>query len=130
MEQRPDRFPAIVDANVLFSALKRNILLYLEEAGFFRPRWSLRIIGEIAAAMARDMKDFPADILSRYAIEPMAADAFIADLIDLNQADADEAIEGMRVSFSNPAYTRTMLLDRMTEIGLIESAAILRALRR
>ena len=35
MERRPDRFTAIIDANVLVCGLKRHLLLNLAEAGFF-----------------------------------------------------------------------------------------------
>lgn len=188
MEQRPDWFTAVLDASVLVGALKRNILLCLAEAGFFRPRWSSRIIDEMAAALAgkktpdaigrlqsrmeiafpegcvsgweaykttvelpdesdrhvlaaaikcdaavivtENIRDFPAETLGVSAIQPMTTDAFVADLIDLDQAMATRIIERMRQDFRNPPYTFGDLLDRMTEIGLTESAAILRALGR
>ena len=41
-----NRFTALLDACVLASPLKRNLLLSLAEAEFFRPRWSARIMGE------------------------------------------------------------------------------------
>ncbi|MFY0308329.1 PIN domain-containing protein [Leisingera sp. D0M16] len=41
-----NRFTVILDANVLFGALHRNIALTLAEGGFFRPRWSKQILEE------------------------------------------------------------------------------------
>jgi predicted nucleic acid-binding protein len=47
-----NRFTALIDACVLAGALKRNILLSLAEAQFFRPRWSPRILDETERAIA------------------------------------------------------------------------------
>lgn len=41
-----NRFTALLDACVLASPLKRNLLLSLAEAEFFRPRWSAPIMEE------------------------------------------------------------------------------------
>lgn len=49
MDQRPDRFTAFIDANVLIPALKRNILLSLAHAGLFRARWSAIVLQEVEA---------------------------------------------------------------------------------
>jgi predicted nucleic acid-binding protein len=48
-----NRFTAFVDACVLAGALKRNLLLSLAEAGFFRVRWSAEVLGETQEAIAR-----------------------------------------------------------------------------
>lgn len=47
-----DRFTAFLDACVLGSGLRRNILLSLAEAGLFRPRWSSRVLDETEKAIA------------------------------------------------------------------------------
>ncbi len=49
-----NRFTALVDACALAGALKRNLLLSLAEAEFFRIRWSAQILDETEAAI-RDM---------------------------------------------------------------------------
>lgn len=46
-----NRFTALVDACTLASNLKRNLLLTLAEAGFFRLRWSALILDETEAAI-------------------------------------------------------------------------------
>ncbi|MGB0506079.1 MAG: PIN domain-containing protein [Pikeienuella sp.] len=185
MERRPDRFVAILDANVLVGALTRNLLLHLAEAGFYRPRWSVWILDEMRRALERqnkpveyldrlflslnaafpeacvedwevyeativdlpdkddkhvlaaavkcdasviiteNLKDFPAVALDPVGVEPVNTDSFIADLIDLNQSAAINAIERMREGFRRPEYTRSDLVNRMSEIGLVQAAAIL-----
>jgi hypothetical protein len=46
-----NRFTALVDACTLTDTLKRNLLLTLAEAGFFRLRWSGPILSETEAAI-------------------------------------------------------------------------------
>lgn len=48
-----NRYTAIVDACSLASALKRNLLLTLAEAEFFRLRWSGKILDETERAIDR-----------------------------------------------------------------------------
>ena len=187
MERRPDRFPVILDANVLVGALARNILLSLAEDGTFRPRWSAKILEEMDRALERrgkqrpyldklksqmerafpeafveewevyeaacaempdpddrhvlaavikcdaavivteNLKHFPQKLLARFAIEPIATDEFIADLIDLNQADAVLSIRRMLHGFNSPTMTPEALVERMNHVGLTASASLLAA---
>ncbi|WP_338821805.1 hypothetical protein WDM22_30950 [Bradyrhizobium septentrionale] len=46
-----NRFTALVDACSLASVLKRNLLLSLAEADFFRLRWSEKILDETQKAV-------------------------------------------------------------------------------
>ncbi|MGN6583694.1 MAG: PIN domain-containing protein [Rhizobiaceae bacterium] len=46
-----NRYTAIIDACVLAGALPRNMILTLAEAGFFRPRWSAKILAETERAI-------------------------------------------------------------------------------
>ena len=50
-----NRFTALIDACVLAGALKRNLILSLAAEGFFRVRWSQRILDETQAAIARQL---------------------------------------------------------------------------
>ncbi|QPF90660.1 PIN domain-containing protein [Bradyrhizobium commune] len=52
-----NRFTALIDACTLVSPLKRNLLLSLAEAGFFRLRWSVRILEETEAAIEKLLND-------------------------------------------------------------------------
>lgn len=51
-----DRFTAVIDACVLAGAFRRNLLLSLAEVGFYRPRWSKRILEETEAAILKITK--------------------------------------------------------------------------
>ncbi|WP_417468483.1 PIN domain-containing protein [Maricaulis sp.] len=53
MSDRADRFTVVLDANVLASALGRNMLLSLAEAGLFRPRWSIESLDETERAISK-----------------------------------------------------------------------------
>jgi hypothetical protein len=46
-----NRYTALIDACVLAGALRRNLLLTLAEAGFFRVRWSRAIMDETQSAI-------------------------------------------------------------------------------
>lgn len=48
-----NRFTAFIDACSLAGALKRNLLLTLAEAEFFRLRWSIKVLDETEAAIAK-----------------------------------------------------------------------------
>lgn len=48
-----NRYTAFIDACTLASALKRNLLLTLAEAEFFRVRWSARVMDETEVAVTK-----------------------------------------------------------------------------
>ena len=52
-----NRYTAFVDACSLAGALKRNLLLTLAEAEFYRLRWSSRILDETEGAISRILTD-------------------------------------------------------------------------
>lgn len=52
-----NRFTVLLDACALVGPLKRNLLLSLAEAEFFRVRWSARILDEVERAIVEQMAD-------------------------------------------------------------------------
>jgi hypothetical protein len=80
-----NRFTALVDACSLVSTLKRNLLLTLAEAEFFRLRWSREILDETERAITRlleakgyaDASDRAAR--ARYNMERAFAEAEVGD---------------------------------------------------
>lgn len=52
-----NRFTAFVDACTLASVLRRNLLLTLAEAEFFRLRWSVPVLNETEAAIEQMLSD-------------------------------------------------------------------------
>jgi predicted nucleic acid-binding protein len=86
-----NRFTALVDACVLTSALKRNLILSLAEAAFFRLRWSARILDETETAIhdirvrqGHEEREAETDAKrSRMAMEIAFNDAMVVDYDDL-----------------------------------------------
>lgn len=56
MNYQPDRFTALADANVLASALKRNMLLSFAEREIYRLRWSATIMAETERTIVKLLK--------------------------------------------------------------------------
>lgn len=48
-----NRFTALIDACALVPVLKRNLILSFADAGFFRVRWSNRILDEVERAIVK-----------------------------------------------------------------------------
>ena len=94
---RANRYTATIDACVLASALPRNLVLSLAEAGYFRPRWSEQILTETRAAIASILKsrgDPNADVLAakhcsaiKQAFPEAAVDGHAALILGLNLPD-------------------------------------------
>jgi uncharacterized membrane protein len=80
-----NRFTAFVDACSLASALKRNLLLSLAEAEFFRLRWSSRVLDETEIAIGeilsgKGFNDAKARAeRARASMEAAFEDAMVAD---------------------------------------------------
>lgn len=188
-----NRFTAIIDACVLASVARRDLILSLAKAELFRLRWTGQILSETESAivnilMKRDflkpeaaeragravanirtafpeanvmghdelasalaglpdprdrhvvaaaihckasvivtdnLKDFPAEVLSQYEIEPKSADDFIADAIDLDYERSIKAIRGLRERLQNPALTGPEILERWRDQKLVQTAQLL-----
>lgn len=80
-----NRFTALIDACSLAGALKRNLLLTLAEAEFFRVRWSAPILDETENAIAEilgkrsDPDHRKKAHLARTSMEAAFADAMVKD---------------------------------------------------
>lgn len=65
-----------------------------------------------------NLKDFPADRLSRYDIEAIHPDEFIADLFDLNSAIVLKVVQMARTSLKNPPFGVNGYLEALQRQGL------------
>lgn len=89
-----NRYTAFIDACTLASALRRNLLLTLAEAEFFRVRWSAQVLDETERAIETILtgKDYdPADARdraarARRAMETAFEEALVDDYDDLTCA--------------------------------------------
>lgn len=73
-----------------------------------------------------NMKDFPADTLTRYNLSAQHPDDFILDLLDLHPARVCEAVANHRRSLRNPPKTADEYLDTLLKQGLPRTAGVLR----
>ena len=78
--------------------------------------------------VTNNLKDFPADYLSKYGLSAKSADDFITDTIDLNPEQAIEAFLKLVSNKRNPPLTEFQVLDRYRQLGLKDSADYLHAL--
>jgi len=86
-----NRYTVFIDACTLASALKRNLLLTLAEAEFFRVRWSVQVLDETQRAIATILTDKgyqPADAedraaRARHAMATAFEEAVVSDFQDL-----------------------------------------------
>jgi len=79
--------------------------------------------------VTENLKHFPENLTSKFGINAISADAFIADTITLAPERAVPAIKRMRERLRDPAKTADLLLIDMEAAGLIETVDALRAHR-
>lgn len=179
----------VCDANVLYSAALRDLLMELGVGEVFEPRWTEEIHEEwirnvllnnpnltserltrtknmmnasiknclvqgyetiiqdlelpdsgdrhvLAAAIHSgadfivtfNLRDFPADKLRQYNIEPLHPDQFILRLLNLNSQGLCNAAEKQRIRLKNPPKTPDEYLATLVELGLPLSATRMRQL--
>ena len=179
----------VCDANVLYSAALRDLMMELAVGDVFEPRWTEEIHGEwmrnvllnnpnltierlvrtknlmnasikncvvtgyepiipelelpdpgdrhvLAAAIHSsadfivtfNLRDFPADKLRQYNIEPLHSDQFILRLLNFNWQGLCKAAEKQRIRLKNPPKTPDEYLETLVELGLPLSATRMREL--
>jgi len=73
-----------------------------------------------------NLKDFPAEALSKYGIEAQHPDEFISRLFDLSPGDVCGAAQRQRASLKNPKMKAEEFLNSLEKQGLASIAASLR----
>ena len=81
------------------------------------------------AIITYNLKDFPEHALTRYDLQAVHPDDFIADLYDLNAAVVIEAARRHRESLKNPPFSVDEYLDCLLRQRLTETVARLNRLR-
>lgn len=86
MSNYADRFTALLDACVLCGAFRRNLLLSLAEAGFFRAMWSERILDETQKCISRITRSASNGSRQRIRIEIAFPDSLVtvSEMIEQN----------------------------------------------
>jgi len=80
------------------------------------------------AIVTFNLKDFPAETLAEYDIEPKHPDEFLIDTMDLAQGSVAQAIAEQAAACKSPPQTIHQLLDTLREQRLAQSVARLRGL--
>jgi len=73
-----------------------------------------------------NLSDFPAKDLAKYQIEACHPDAFVSDLLSLDEGTVWHCLERQRKSLKNPALTMNQVLENLFDNGLKKSVVHLR----
>ncbi|MCO6455376.1 MAG: PIN domain-containing protein [Pirellulaceae bacterium] len=139
---------AVYDANVLYPAPLRDLIVRLAQAGLVR---DCLVTGyeELADSMAlpdpddrhvlaaairagaeaivtHNLTDFPGEILAGFDIEAQHPDDFFVSLLDLAPGAVCAAVKAQRDSLRNPPKTAEELLATLEAQGLTQAVASLR----
>lgn len=79
--------------------------------------------------VTENLKDFPENVLSEFAVEAIDADEFLSRTFDLYPAAAIEALKIMRQGYRNPAFTQSEFVFDLTAKGLPKLASRVRPAR-
>lgn len=83
--------------------------------------------GNASIIVTDNLKDFPARILDSHGLEAKSADDFIADCIDLDNAQAMAALNRMRLRLRHPEYTWDAICQKAEAQGLSQTASPMQA---
>ena len=86
------------------------------------------IRGRADVIVTCNLKDFPADVLKSYGIEPQHPDEFILNLLDLAPGVILRAARDHLESLKNPPKSIEEYLDSLVAQGLTQTASMLREL--
>ncbi|ANH05802.1 PIN domain-containing protein [Shinella sp. HZN7] len=111
-----NRFTAFIDACTLASVLRRNLLLSLAEAEFFRVRWSAIVLDETQKAIEKMLAERGSDdpaaraLRHRQAMEAAFEDAMVAEF---------EAFECVCPGLPDPKDTHVVAAALKTQAAII-----------
>jgi hypothetical protein len=139
------RFTAVLDTNVIYPVIIRDLLLWFAYYDMYTPKWSNHIFDEWKDVMHRkgvppDESEkrtlnlnnaFPDALVTHYEtlIEHLELpDDFLTDIIDLNTEIAIEAFKEMVLNKKNPELDEYEVLNCLRKNGLKDTADYLHAL--
>ncbi len=127
------RFTAVLDTNVIYPVIIRDLLFWFAHYDMYTPKWSRHIFDEWKSMMERkgvsnNIKDFPKEILGKYGLKIKTPDDFLTDIIDLNGEKAIEAFKEMVMNKKDPDLDEYEVLDCLRRNGLYDTANYLHAL--
>lgn len=147
-------FVVLYDADVLYPNTLRDLLIRIAQARLVQAKWTHQILDEVfdnlrqnrpdlnpddrhvlaAASKARaqvivtnNLKDFPADRLAQWDIEPKSPDEYVSDQVDLDAKVVWGCVQQIADAWRNPPATPDDVLLSLERCGLVRSIAELRS---
>lgn len=119
------RYTALLDANTLYPAPLRDLLLSLAVDGLYHARWTARIHDEWMRNLAKDRPELVARLPQLVALmNRIVPDCLIENYEAL--IDGLAAVKAMRARLRRPSQTAAELIATLERAGLPASAAHLR----
>ncbi len=84
------------------------------------------IVADAEHIVTENMKDFPAEALSKYGVEAVTSDDFLASTFELYPAEATVAMRNMRRSYDKPAMSAPEFIFDLQTKGLPKTASMLK----
>ncbi|SDL36170.1 PIN domain-containing protein [Paracoccus chinensis] len=76
--------------------------------------------------VTENLRDFPADVLEQYDVEPVSADDFLHSTFELFPFAALRSLRTVRLRYKNPSYSASAFITDLTAKGMPKLAATLR----
>lgn len=80
--------------------------------------------GEVDVIVTWNLRHFPEALLPP-SLEAITPDELVCRLLKLAGPDTRRAMETLRISLKNPTYSWPGLLDRFSQVGLVQTAELL-----
>lgn len=86
------------------------------------------IVGGVKVIVTRNLKHFPADVLTHHGLRPEHPDDFVAGLFEIDPGAVCAAVRSQRATLKNPPRTAEELLTTFVNNGLVRTVELLRPL--
>ena len=73
--------------------------------------------------VTNNLADFPKELLARFDIEAITADAFLSQIVELHPSEAIAVLHALRRHYSNPPFIQSGFFLDLTAKGLPQLAA-------
>jgi hypothetical protein len=135
----------VYDASVLYPSTLRDLLIRLAQSGLVTAKWTDRILDEVFDSLTRDrhvvaaairagaqvivtanIKDFPAEELEPWGIEPRSPDDFVLEHVVQHGPAISLIVRQIADTWTQPPGTLHDVLVALERGGLTRSVAALR----
>lgn len=122
-----DRFTALLDSNIIYSAGLRDLFLRLADRGLYRARWSTMIHEEWMRNVHKNRPDLSFHRLDLYEIEAQHPDDFALSLFGLYPDAVIEVIRYHRAALRRYPRSRKEHLEAYEKMGMTKFSSAVQA---